>query len=76
MDEQRMIDHIVSTSADIASIKTTLEQTLAPLKEQVAAQETRLGAVESDVKVWRKVFIGLWLLIAAAGTWGISWFKG
>lgn len=75
MNEQKIIDYIVSSNSDIASIKTTLEETLKPLVTKVEVNDTRLGAVEGDVRVWRKVFLGLWLLIAAAGTWAVSWFK-
>lgn len=75
MNEQRIIDYIVSSNADIASIKTTLQETLRPLVTKVDVNETRLGTVESDVKTWRKVFTGLWLLLVAGVAAVANWLR-
>ena len=75
MNEQQIYEHIVSTSADIASIKTTLEETLKPLVNRVDTQETRLAATESDVRVWKRVFTGLWLLLVAGVAAVANWWK-
>lgn len=74
MEEQSVIDHIIEMKGDIASIKTTLDETLKPLVARVDSHETRLTATESDVRMWKRVFLSLWGVLVIAGTWAVSFF--
>ena len=71
MNDQDVITYIIQTREDIASIKAMLE----PLVPRVESHEVRLGTVESDVKIYKRVFLSLWGLIVVVGTWAIGFFK-
>ncbi len=75
MEDKDVFDYIIQSTADIASIKTTLEESLKPLVDKVNAQEARLGDVESDMRTWKRVFLSLWAMVVLAGTWAIGFFK-
>lgn len=76
MEEKDVIGHIIDMKADIASIKTTLEETVQPLVLRVDSQQGRLGRVESDVKSIRRIFGGLWLLVVAGIGAVATWLRG
>ena len=73
MNDKTIFDHIVQTSADIASIKTTIDDVVKPLAVRVEDHETRIGATEGDVKTGKKVFGGLFsamlVFMAVIGSW-------
>jgi len=82
MEEKDVFDYIVESTADIASIKTTLEETLKPLVDKVGAQdaridaqETRQASTESDVKGIRRIFGGLFTSLLVAGAAAVNWLK-
>lgn len=60
---------------DIGVLKTHAEQQ-AVLIDRVDSHQTRLGAVESDVRVWKRVFGGLFSMILVAGAATANWLKG
>lgn len=68
MEDQSVIDHIIEMKGDIASIKAMLK----PL----ADHERRLGRVESDVRIYKRIFTGLWLLLVAGVAATANWLKG
>ena len=76
MEEKDVIGHIIDMKEDIASIKTTLEETVQPLVLRVNSQETRLGGVESDVKTYKRIWSGLFSMMLVAGAATANWLKG
>lgn len=72
MNDQEIITHIIETREDIASIKAMLQ----PLIPRVESHETRLGTVESDVKVAKRIFGGLFSILLIAWAGAITWLKG
>ncbi len=76
MEEKDVIGHIIDMKTDIASIKTTLEETVQPLVLRVGSQETRLGGVEGDVKTIKRVWGTLFSLLLVSMGVVTAWVKG
>ena len=76
MEEKDVFDYIVQSTANIASIKTTLDETLKPLVSKVDSHETRIGATEGDVKTIKRVWSTLFSLLLVSMGIVTAWVKG
>ncbi len=79
MNEQLIAEQLLGIREEMGAANANVRNLIAQnevIVDRLNSHEKRLAGAESDVKVWKKVFLGLWLIIAAAGTWAVTWFKG
>ncbi len=76
MEDKDVFDYIVQSTADIASIKTTLDETLKPLVLQVNDHETRLAATQNDVRTIKRVWSSLFSVLLVSMGIVTAWVKG